>query len=274
MTNIILNAVDALPKGGTITISGRTVTRPGAQDSDGKLSHLVLEIADNGIGMEESTRQRCLEPFFSTKKLRGGTGLGLAMVYGAIERHEGQIEILSELNKGTTVRLILPLRESPRPKIDLPTALTRKTSNLRVLCIDDEPLLRELLKEVLESYHCQVQTADGGQAGLDAFESARTGGQAFDAVITDLGMPGVDGRQVAEKIKTSSPATPVILLTGWGTMLEVRGDPVHRVDAILSKPPRTNELVETLANVTGCLSPRNAVPPPSQESAQILNNKN
>jgi signal transduction histidine kinase/CheY-like chemotaxis protein len=274
LTNIILNAVDALPKGGLITIAGRAVTRPGAQDNDGKLSHLVLEIADNGIGMEESTRQRCLEPFFSTKKQRGGTGLGLAMVYGAVERHEGQIEIISELNKGTTVRLVLPLRESPHPKIDLPTALTRKASNLRVLCIDDEPLLRELLKEVLESYHCHVQTADGGQAGLDAFEVARSGGQAFDAVITDLGMPGVDGRQVAEKIKTCSPATPVILLTGWGTMLEVRGDPVHRVDAILSKPPRTNELVETLANVTGCASAPNAVPSGSQESPQILNNKN
>ena len=274
LTNIILNAVDALPGGGKITISARAVTRPGAQENGGKLTHVVLEITDNGIGMEESTRQRCLEPFFSTKKQRGGTGLGLAMVYGAVERHEGHIEILSELNKGTTVRLVLPLREAPLPQKELPGAVARQASNLRVLCIDDEPLLRELLKEVLESYQYQVQTADSGQAGLDAFENARNGGKAFDAVITDLGMPGLDGSQVADKIKTSSPATPVILLTGWGTMLEARGAPVQRVDAVLSKPPRTSELVETLTQLTGSLSPRNPVPVGSQDSAQIPNNKN
>jgi CheY-like chemotaxis protein len=121
---------------------------------------------------------------------------------------------------------------------------------LRLLCIDDEPLLRELLKEILEFYHHDVETADGGQAGLDVFQRAKSLGQPFDVVITDLGMPGVNGRQVAERIKADSPATPIIMLTGWGTMLEERGEQVDKVDAVLSKPPRVNELVEALTRVT------------------------
>jgi CheY-like chemotaxis protein len=127
---------------------------------------------------------------------------------------------------------------------------------LRVLCIDDEPLLRELLKEILEFYHHTVETADGGQKGLHAFQRARAAGQPFDVVITDLGMPVVDGRQVAEKVKTESPGTPVIMLTGWGTMLEDKGENIPRVDAVLSKPPRVAELVDMLSKVTGSAVPR------------------
>lgn len=253
LTNIVLNAVDALPKGGVITISGRTICTEGAASSNSGPTHLVLEVADNGIGMDEKTRQRCLEPFFSTKRERGGTGLGLAMVYGMIERHEGHIEISSQPNKGTTVRLVLPLRRRPDSKPPAVASVDAQASeHLRVLCIDDEPLLRELLKEVLEFHHHEVKTAGGGQEGLDEFMNARGDGRSFDAVITDLGMPGVNGRQVAEKIKAESPGTPVIMLTGWANMLEDQRENVDRADAILSKPPRASELVETLTRLTGC----------------------
>ena len=125
------------------------------------------------------------------------------------------------------------------------------TSSLRLLCIDDEPLLRELLRELLEMHHHKVQTADGGQAGLDAFHEAKSLGQPFDVVITDLGMPEVNGRQVAEKIKAESPQTPIIMLTGWGAMLEENGEGVDKVNIVLSKPPRMSDLIEALANVTG-----------------------
>ena len=118
-----------------------------------------------------------------------------------------------------------------------------------MLCIDDEPLLRELLKEVLEFERHKVVTADGGQSGLDAFQAAKNRGEPFDAVVTDLGMPHIDGRKVAQIIKTDSPATPVIMLTGWGTMLNEKGDLPISVDAILSKPPRPAELHETLVKV-------------------------
>jgi signal transduction histidine kinase/FixJ family two-component response regulator len=256
LTNVVLNAVDALPEGGVITISTRSATLAAPLNQDPKPSHLVVEVSDNGIGMDETTRQRCLEPFFSTKRERGGSGLGLAMVYGAVERHEGHIEIHSELNKGTSVRLIFPVRERPKVVGQTVPAPGVECPPLRLLCIDDEPLLRELLKEILEFYHHQVVTADGGQAGLEAFSQARTSGHPFDVVMTDLGMPDVNGRQVAEKIKADSPETPVVMLTGWGSMLEEQGENVLQVDAVLTKPPRVTELLEVLTKVTGYATPR------------------
>lgn len=257
MTNIVLNAVDAMPRGGQMLISARSVsvTAQAAQEKN-KRTHIILEFADTGMGMDEATKQRCLEPFFSTKRQRGGSGLGLAMVYGAMERHEGHIEVQSEVEKGTTIRLIFPVREPVSAGPDLSANPSLTNAPLRVLCIDDEPLLRELLKEILEFYHHTVETADGGQKGLQAFHNARAAGRPFDVVITDLGMPVVDGRQVAEKIKTESPATPVIMLTGWGTMLEDKGENIPRVDAVLSKPPRVAELVDMLSKVTGVAAPR------------------
>jgi signal transduction histidine kinase/ActR/RegA family two-component response regulator len=251
LTNLLLNSVDALPQGGLITISCRAIGPTASPGQAHAPTHLALEVCDNGIGMDEQTRQRCLEPFFSTKRKRGGSGLGLAMVYGVMQRHEGRIEVESELNKGTTMRLIFPIREAPKPKRTELAVPAQAGAPLRLLCIDDEPVLREMLKEILELHHHDVQTADGGRAGLEAFHQAITGGRPFDVVITDLGMPDVNGRQVAEKIKTESPTTPVIMLTGWGTMIDENGADVQHVDALLSKPPRMNDVFEALTKVTG-----------------------
>ncbi len=257
LTNVVLNAVDALPNGGWIRLSARAVSLAAGSEPRTKSTHVIIEVTDNGIGMDEATRQRCLEPFFSTKRQRGGTGLGLAMVYGVMERHEGQIEVQSELNKGTTIRLVFPVREPREPKSATLDAQPETAGHLRLLCIDDEPLLRELLKEILEFNRHEVQTADGGRAGVELFQKARTSGHPFDVVITDLGMPEFNGRQVAERIKAESPQTPVIMLTGWGTMLEERAEAVSKVDMLLSKPPRVNELVEALTKVTGLQAGRN-----------------
>lgn len=249
LTNLILNSVDAMPKGGTITIGIRGLSANAEFFSQSSPSHLIMEVRDTGVGMDEKTRQRCLEPFFSTKRDRGGTGLGLAMVYGMMERHEGTIEIESEVGRGTTVRLVFPFRQAPTTIGDSAQPKQADKPSLRVLCIDDEPLLRELLKEVLSFEKHKVVTADGGQTGLEAFQAALDRGEAFDVVVTDLGMPNIDGRAVAQTVKTNSPATPVIMLTGWGTMLNERGDLPTNVDAILSKPPRPSELNETLTQV-------------------------
>src|SRR3569833_4510783 len=137
--------------------------------------------------MDEETRKRWLEPFYSTKGKRG-TGLGLAMVYGVMERHGGQIDIQSELGHGTVIRLILPIRcllgSDPVDYGDHGVPLP-----LNILCIDDEPLLRELLKEILERDGHQVSLADGGQSGVDEFRAAANGQRPFDVVLTDLGVP-------------------------------------------------------------------------------------
>jgi len=245
LTNLILNAVDALPQGGKIVVRTRSTRRNVPALIGAKMrTHIVVEVCDTGVGMDETTRKHCLEPFFSTKGKRG-TGLGLAMVYGIMERHEGEIEIESQLGKGTTVRLVFPIRKTP-PEGGPAERPEPGCGRLQILCIDDEPLLRELLKEILEAEGHQVEVTDGGQAGLTSFRSARQRGNPFDVVITDLGMPYFDGRQVAKALKLESPKTPIILLTGWGAYMKEDGDAPAQVDGVLSKPPRVRELRETI----------------------------
>lgn len=246
MTNLILNAVDALPEGGRISI--RTLApRSDFSNSRRDPSQVVLEISDTGTGMDERTREHCLEPFFSTKGKRG-TGLGLAMVYGVMERHEGKIQIESQRGKGTTVRLVFPIRNlsGSKPAPDEPFT---PPNPLQILCIDDEPLLRELVKEILERDGHRVEVTDGGESGVEAFRQACRRGAPFDVVITDLGMPYLDGRQVARTLKSEAPQTPVILLTGWGAFMKEDGDLPPQVDGVLSKPPRSRELREILTRL-------------------------
>jgi CheY-like chemotaxis protein len=197
--------------------------------------------------MNEETRKRCLEPFFSTKGKRG-TGLGLAMVYGVMQRHEGGIEIESEPGQGTLFRLIFPVRSmlNATGEEDNRSAMPEP---MQILCIDDEPLLRDLIKEILERDGHSVEVSDGGQSGLDAFRLARERGRPFDVVFTDLGMPYLDGKQVARLLKHESPGTPVVMLTGWGAFMKEDGDAPAQVDGVLSKPPRSREIRETLCRL-------------------------
>jgi signal transduction histidine kinase/ActR/RegA family two-component response regulator len=253
LTNLVLNAVDALPKGGRIFLRTRLKRSRSGENDGGPPTHVAVEVSDTGIGMNEETRKRCLEPFFSTKGKRG-TGLGLAMVYGVMQRHEGRIEVESELGKGTTFRLTFPIRKAPRAEGVAEDAGALPTP-LQILCIDDEPLLRDLLKELLARDGHTVETSDGGQSGLEAFRSARQRGQPFDVVITDLGMPYLDGRQVAKALKHESPGTPIIMLTGWGAFMREEGSAPAQVDCILSKPPRSKELRETLCRLSPSRKP-------------------
>jgi len=246
LTNLILNAIDAMPRGGRLTMRSRSSGWTQSQGAGRCASHVVLEISDTGVGMDEDTRKRCLEPFFSTKGKRG-TGLGLAMVYGIMTRHEGAIEIESALGRGTTMRLVFPIREIPSSTAS-PKTLAPLPA-LRVLCVDDEPLLREMLQQLLEHGGHTVELADGGPAGLALFRAARQRGQPFDVVITDLGMPYLDGRQLAKTMKREAP-TPIIMLTGWGTLMKEDGDLPAQVDGVLSKPPKITELYEMLGKVT------------------------
>jgi CheY-like chemotaxis protein len=178
------------------------------------------------------------------------------MVYGVMERHEGKIEIQSETGKGATFRLVFPVRKMADVAAELQQE-EKRAESLQILCIDDEPLLRDLLKEMLERDGHRVEVSDSGQSGLDAFRQAQQHANPFDIVITDLGMPHVDGRQVARVIKGESPATPIIMLTGWGSFMKGDGEAPTHVDGVLSKPPRSRELRETLNRLTQC---RNRTP--------------
>jgi signal transduction histidine kinase/ActR/RegA family two-component response regulator len=245
LTNLIFNAVDAMPNGGPLTLRTSIAQAPGPHTEDSGTGKFVqVEVTDTGIGMDEDTRRRCLEPFFTTKGERG-TGLGLAMVYGTMQRHGADIDIESAVGKGTTVRLSFAIPTTSATGAVV-SALAIAAPSLRILVVDDDPLVLKSLRDTLEADGHSVTTADGGQAGIDAFLAARTQGNPFPVVVTDLGMPYVDGRTVSSSIKTAAPTTIVILLTGWGQRLVAEGDIPPHVDRVLSKPPKLRELREAL----------------------------
>jgi len=187
LINLIFNAVDAMPSGGTLTLRTRTEER---SQGSCKLDNLVVEVADSGIGMEEETRRRCLEPFYTTKGERG-TGLGLAMVYGVVQRHSADLEIESKPGQGTTVRLSFAVPIGAVGNLGLSETPLPAPTRLRILVVDDDPMIIRALCETLESDGHEVITANGGQAGIDAFCAAQGRGKPFAIVITDLGMPRV-----------------------------------------------------------------------------------
>ncbi|HEU4778434.1 MAG TPA: ATP-binding protein [Steroidobacteraceae bacterium] len=243
LTNLIFNAVDAMPEGGILTV--RTFARPGP----GQSQLVRVEVTDTGVGMDDETRRRCLEPFFTTKGERG-TGLGLAMVYGMIQRHSAEFDIESEVGMGTTMRITFPAYTQPLVATPRPTDGHVPMRRLRILLIDDDPIIIKALEDSLAGDGHVTVAASGGQAGLDAFTAALGSKQAFDLVVTDLGMPAVDGRRVAEGIKRRSSGTPVIMLTGWGSRMIAEKETPAFVDRVLSKPPRLLELRAALRELT------------------------
>ncbi|MBI3970560.1 MAG: PAS domain S-box protein [Chloroflexi bacterium] len=238
LTNLIFNAVDALSNGGTIIVR----TRAGR-------GHVVLEVVDDGAGMTEEVRQRCLEPFYSTKDERG-TGLGLAMVHGIVERHGGDLAIESAVGAGTTVRLCLPIEARPPEKATAPPLTERRPPRpLHVLVIDDEPVVRQTTAAYLQTDGHTAVVAGSGREGIERFDAGR-----FDAVITDRAMPDMSGDQVAAAIKRLAPAIPVFLLTGFGDVMTAVGERPDHVDGILSKPVTLARLRAALATVTASVA--------------------
>ncbi|MFQ5883294.1 MAG: GAF domain-containing protein [Candidatus Methylomirabilales bacterium] len=232
LTNLIFNAVDAMPEGGMLSLRTRS-------DAD----HVVLEVSDTGTGMTDEVRERCLDPFFSTKQERG-TGLGLAMVYGIIQRHQGRLAIQSAPGRGTTFSIRLPGHTAPEPE-DRAEEVAGPAQRLRVLVVEDELPVRELVVAYLTEDGHAVETAPNGREGLEKFMAGW-----FDVVVTDQGMPEMAGDQLAATIKQLAPGKPVILLTGFGDLMIASGEMPAGVDIILSKPVTLTALRQTLAKVT------------------------
>ncbi|HEX4051280.1 MAG TPA: ATP-binding protein [Steroidobacteraceae bacterium] len=242
LTNLIFNAVDAMPSGGTLSLRTRSLT-----DAEGD-PRVIIEVADSGVGMDEETRRRCLEPFYTTKGERG-TGLGLAMVYGMVQRHSAELDIDSTPGRGTTVRMSFPAQTAALLPIGRAPAASVLTQRLRILLVDDDPLLIKSLQDTLQEDGHLITVTHGGQAGIDTFAAALKRGEPFDIVVTDLGMPHVDGRKVAASIRALSGSTPIILLTGWGQRMIAANDIPPHVSKVLAKPPRLNELRAALAEL-------------------------
>lgn len=233
LVNLIFNAIDSIPQRGVITL--RT-------EQQGRW--LVITVGDTGTGMSEEVRARCLEPFYTTKGDQG-TGLGLGSVYGVVRRHEGEIDIQSELGRGTSVSISLPFERAEKPP---PAAapLAPAGAPLRILVVEDEPLVREVLGVYLtEDFH-HVTLASNGREGLDAFR-----GGEFDLVLTDRAMPEMNGDQLAGEIKKLKPTQPVILLTGFGDLMAGSGEQPDGVDLVVSKPFTLNTLRGAIARSLG-----------------------
>jgi signal transduction histidine kinase len=229
LTNLILNAVDALPHGGTITMATR------ATDTE-----VELRVADTGIGMSDAVRRRIFEPFFTTKGPKG-TGLGLAMVYGVVSRHGGAMEVESREGAGSTFTLRLPVGQGPRPPGPVPGD-TPQNAGARILVIDDEQPVREALADMLRLGRHEVTMASQGFEGLERFRAAD-----FDLVMTDLAMPGMSGWQVAQAVKELRPEVPVVLVTGWGVELPAQQLRANGVDRVMTKPFRLDEVQAVVA---------------------------
>ena len=232
LTNLIFNAVDAMPSGGVITVATR---------SDG--ANVRIDIRDTGTGMSEEATARCQEPFFTTKGDHG-TGLGLAVVYGIIQRHGGKIEIASEIGEGTTFSLLLPATDQKAVASDTneQSAVNR---TLNILVVDDQEIICELIAEHLSADGHRPVTASDSTEAFASFEAG-----AFDLLITDQSMPGLSGEQLARKVKERSPGTHVIMLTGFGDDLLNDGKPPEGIDRILSKPVSSEELRRAIFEVT------------------------
>jgi CheY-like chemotaxis protein len=221
LTNLIINAVDAMPKGGELKIKTYSIN-----------DYVSIDISDTGTGMDEITQKRCLEPFYSTKGDKG-TGLGLSMVYGIMQRHDGNIQIVSEIDKGTTFKLLLPHRVLTEQRIKEKEEKIKQVS-LKILVIDDDIEVRELVKRILIKSGHSVEIEVSGHNGLEKFTDALKNGEPFDLVITDLGMAHMDGKTLSRLIKDISPEVPIFLLTGWGAFIEK--EDYEEFEYILSKP--------------------------------------
>ena len=236
--NVIFNAVDAMPDGGTITL--RTY-----QDGE----EIVLEATDTGTGMSDEVLSRAMEPFFTTKDEQG-TGMGLAMVYGTLERHNGKLEIQSEVGQGTTIRFRLPIQPEDR---EVPSEPTEEPmpAGLRFLVVDDEPRVRDMVGEFLRREGSTVETATNARDALEKFHR-----NDFDLVITDRGMPEMNGDALAAAIKEEAPNMPIIMLTGFGEMMISSGERPPGVDRLLGKPVSPAALREAVTALRAEYTPK------------------
>jgi signal transduction histidine kinase len=240
-TNLIFNAVDAMPRGGTITIRSRR-HEMGA----------LIEFSDTGIGMPEEVRSRCLEPFFSTKGDKG-TGLGLSMVFGIVKRHSGRLDITSAVGRGTTFSIYIPLVdiEAERKAAECPAP----HRTLRILVVDDEPVTRDVVTRYLQMDGHIVTVVSSAVAALTELET-----HAFDLLLTDHGMPGMSGLELVKCARRLRPEMPVLLLTGFGHEGLQSGDTPPGVDLVINKPVPPLKLRHAVAEAINL--PRNVVPFP------------
>lgn len=249
IVNLAVNARDAMPDGGTISISTGKSFFDG--DSCRDIPHarpgtfVCLSVSDTGTGMTEEVRARIFEPFFTTKGPHAGTGLGLSVIYGNVQQHDGWIDVETAPGRGTTFRVFFPEAEEPQEAEDIPPEVDALTECLgeRILYVEDEELIRDLATRVLRSKGYEVVDVGTAEEALKRLES---GGACFDLVFSDVVLPGMSGIQLAEAVRERNPESKILLCSGyadsrvqWPTICE-RGLP------FLDKPYSVADLLTSV----------------------------
>jgi two-component system cell cycle sensor histidine kinase/response regulator CckA len=229
ITNMIFNAIEAMPEGGKIEIC-----------TFKKRRSVFIQISDSGIGIAEEAERKIFEPFFTTKPFTN-TGLGLSMSYGIIKRFGGEIEVESKVGQGTTFTIILPIGGEEKEEAVSPQP-TKKGREAHILVIDDDEFVRNVLSRTFAQANHQVTLAESGEKGIELFKKGK-----FDIVLTDLGMPGMSGWEVCRGIKEISPHTPIGMITGWG--VEKNRNEVEEcgLDFFISKPFDFNQILNVIS---------------------------
>jgi GAF domain-containing protein/ActR/RegA family two-component response regulator len=242
MTNLILNAVDAMPRGGALTITTALTGADGAADRT-----VEVTIADTGVGIAEHVRERIFDPFFTTKGPQG-TGLGLSMTYGIVSRFRGQIAVESEEGRGSTFRLSFPAASAAVASPPSPRPGPGDAGRLRCLVVDDEAMVGAVIGDVLDALGHEAVVVTDGRAAIERFAA-----EPFDVVFTDLAMPGVSGWQVAAAIRAQgrhgAPArapVSIFVVTGFGVEIPTTEQATHGVDRVFAKPLRIQDVADAL----------------------------
>ncbi len=230
LTNLVFNALDAMPDGGRLALETRV---------EGEWVYCV--IADTGVGMSEEVRRRIFDPFFTTKGERG-TGLGLSVVYGIVTRHGGEIDVEGAPGRGSVFTIRLPVARAAAAVTPGQPPSPRTRAGARILVVEDEPEVRDVLTEILEAQGHAVRACADGEAGV-----AQVRAESFDLVFTDLGMPGMSGWEVARLVKLERPGTPVALVTGWSDQIDPAEALGRGVDFLMAKPFETADVSVVVA---------------------------
>ncbi len=268
--NLVVNAKDAMPEGGKLTLqTADVIVRPGFTEhrflQAGR--YAVISVADTGHGMDKETQSRIFEPFFTTKEKGKGTGLGLSTVYGIVKQSNGYVFAQSEIGKGTTFHVYLPRAEDAAEELSPAQSQPNETGGCEtVLLVEDEESVRELVRLTLAARGYKVLEAENGEAGLRVAEACK---EPIDILITDVVMPGIGGRELAKTLLRLRPGISVLFLSGYTEDTVVTQGASGPATAFLQKPFTLQNLAKKVREV---LRSRSAPPPAPKSAAKSASN--
>ncbi len=244
LMNLALNARDAMPDGGNLMIETKVVT---LDEEDCRLhvgcvpgEHVLLQVSDTGHGMEKQTIEHIFEPFFTTKELGRGTGLGLAMVYGIVQQHEGCITCESQVSRGTTFSIHFPTIKTIQESETIESCTMAACGTETLLLVDDEEFVRDLGARVLRRAGYNVRTADNGKEALSLFEKESAD---ISLVLLDLIMPGMGGKDCLKELLKIDPTARVLIASGYSADVATRECAELGARGFVAKPFRFKELL-------------------------------